>query len=206
MCSYSFPETVVVSTLAKNFISKMLQKDPKHRSTIDEILSDEFLTTGGIPHALPMTTIAAPPNAAFMKQYNLEAESSGFKKSKDISESQCLGKQDGLKTDRCLEKGESVRTLIRTNSIEQGALKSNYIQRASSTAALTRNRLVSSKVEPKNLQNQVMAQGPFVWVTYFEENPKFGVSYLLNSNSTGMKFNDSTCLVSNSIFSKLKYV
>ena len=40
MCSYSFPENISLSNLTKNFISKMLQKDPKHRSTIDEILND----------------------------------------------------------------------------------------------------------------------------------------------------------------------
>jgi hypothetical protein len=48
--------------------------------------------------------------------------------------------------------------------------------------------------------------GALIWVTFFEENPKFGVAYLLNSNSVGMKFNDSTCLVANVGFTRLKYV
>ena len=34
MCNYSFPELLSLSPLTKNFISKMLQKDPKHRSTV----------------------------------------------------------------------------------------------------------------------------------------------------------------------------
>ena len=35
MCNYSFPDHISLSTVSKNFISKLLQKDPKHRLTID---------------------------------------------------------------------------------------------------------------------------------------------------------------------------
>ena len=44
-----------------------------------------------------------------------------------------------------------------------------------------------------------------IWVTYSEDNPKFGVCYMLNSGATGMKYNDSTSLVSNNNFTKIKY-
>jgi len=47
---------------------------------------------------------------------------------------------------------------------------------------------------------------PFVWIAFFEENPKFGMAYLLNSNATGMRFNDSTTIVSNNQCQKMKYV
>jgi hypothetical protein len=48
--------------------------------------------------------------------------------------------------------------------------------------------------------------GPFVWVTFFDENPKFGIAYLLNSNAVGMKYNDSTSIISNNQFAKMKYI
>ena len=35
MCNYSFPDHVTLSTVAKHFISKLLQKDPRHRLTIE---------------------------------------------------------------------------------------------------------------------------------------------------------------------------
>lgn len=55
-------------------------------------------------------------------------------------------------------------------------------------------------------QNSIaMMNAPKIWVTYSEDNPKFGVCYMLNSGATGMKFNDSTCLISNSNFTKIKY-
>lgn len=47
--------------------------------------------------------------------------------------------------------------------------KPTYDHRASSTAALTRGRMLSSKKEiAKPLpSNQVISQAPFVWVTFF---------------------------------------
>lgn len=33
-CNYSFPEEIVLSDVTKSFISKMLQRDPRHRATI----------------------------------------------------------------------------------------------------------------------------------------------------------------------------
>jgi serine/threonine protein kinase len=40
MCNYSFPDHISISNVTKHFIFKMLQKDPKHRMTIDEVLND----------------------------------------------------------------------------------------------------------------------------------------------------------------------
>ena len=48
----------------------MLQKDPRHRSTIDEILTDEFFTLP-IPEALPTTLLACPPNKMFLDKYQV---------------------------------------------------------------------------------------------------------------------------------------
>lgn len=42
-------------------------------------------------------------------------------------------------------------------------------------------------------------------MVYFEENPKFGMSYMLNSNAVGMRYNDSTSLISNYEFNIFKY-
>ena len=47
----------------------MLQKDPARRSTLDELLNDEFFTIGSFPKSLPLSTLACPPNVAFMKKF-----------------------------------------------------------------------------------------------------------------------------------------
>jgi hypothetical protein len=110
-----------------------------------------------------------------------------------------------------LEKDSSTKLLMRTNSIEQLA-RPNYGHRAASTTTLARARMLSSKIElptnkpePKPLLVPPQ-QPPFVWVTFFEENAKFGTAYMLNSNAIGMKFNDSTGMVANQGFLRLRYM
>jgi hypothetical protein len=99
-----------------------------------------------------------------------------------------------------------VRTLVRTNSIEQ-LNKNSYGHRAASTAALTRGRMLSSRTDLQKVSQPLpqAATAPYVWITFYDENPKFGMAYLLNSGATGMRFNDSTTIVSNTQFNKLKY-
>ena len=198
MCSYSFPEKCDLSTVTKNFISKMLLKDPRQRLTIDEVLSDEFFSFP-IPEMLPISLKATPPNAHFLSKYNVPALEMRHRDSVDALSSQ--------KTERVVQKGESTtRILMRANSIEQLS-KPNYGQRAASTTTLVRGRMLSSKIEvPKAQPTNHYQQPPFVWVTFFEENPKFGTAYMLNSHAVGMKFNDSTCFIASKEFARMKYI
>lgn len=94
---------------------------------------------------------------------------------------------------------------MRTNSIEQ-LTRVNCGQRAASTTTLAHGRMLSSKIEAPKPQPTVFQQAPYCWITFFEENPKFGTAYMLNSNSVGMRFNDSTCIISNAHYNRLKYI
>lgn len=47
---------------------------------------------------------------------------------------------------------------------------------------------------------------PLVFITFWEEHSKFGVFYTTNAHLIGMRFNDQTCLSSNSKMTKYKYV
>lgn len=40
MCNYSFPDNVHLAPTTKNFINRMLQRDPKHRINIEELIND----------------------------------------------------------------------------------------------------------------------------------------------------------------------
>ena len=73
MCNYTFPDHIALAATTKNFIAKTLQKDPKHRLTIDEVLADQFFTLP-IPEALPTTLLACPPNSNFMLKYQQTPE------------------------------------------------------------------------------------------------------------------------------------
>jgi polo-like kinase 1 len=69
MCNYSFPDHVSLATTTKHFISKMLQKDPRHRLSIEEVLADDFFAQP-MPDSLPTTLLACPPNAHFLAKYS----------------------------------------------------------------------------------------------------------------------------------------
>lgn len=134
MCNYSFPDHVQLAPTTKHFISKMLQKDPRHRLSVEEVLADEFFSLP-MPDALPTTLLACPPNAHFLAKYQQHPPVPELKH-RDSTETQ--------KTERVLEKGESTKLLVRTNSIEQLA-KPSYGMRAASTTTLARGRMLSSK-------------------------------------------------------------
>jgi polo-like kinase 1 len=68
MNSYSFPDHVPISDSARNLISKILLLDPTKRPSLDEILSHQFLNTGtSIPKFMPLSTLACPPSANYVK-------------------------------------------------------------------------------------------------------------------------------------------
>jgi len=70
MNSYSFPEHVPLSDAAKSLITKILNLDPSRRPTLDEIMDHPFINHGGtIPKLLPVSTIACPPSASYIKQF-----------------------------------------------------------------------------------------------------------------------------------------
>ena len=47
----------------------MLQRDPRHRATIEELLNDDFFTVAPFPKSLQLSTLACPPNGTFLKQF-----------------------------------------------------------------------------------------------------------------------------------------
>jgi len=66
--NYSFPDHVPLSEPAKNIIRQILLRDPLKRLTLDDILAHPFLNHGGtIPKLLPVSTLACPPSASYIK-------------------------------------------------------------------------------------------------------------------------------------------
>lgn len=57
--NYSIPQTV--SQGAKSFIQKCLRHDPDQRPTVEELLSDDFFTSGFMPKSLPSTCCTNAP-------------------------------------------------------------------------------------------------------------------------------------------------
>jgi polo-like kinase 1 len=70
MNSYSFPDHVPLSDSAKELITRILNLDPARRPTLDEIIQHPFFNNGGtIPKLLPVSTLACPPSASYLRQF-----------------------------------------------------------------------------------------------------------------------------------------
>jgi len=67
---YSFPEHSKISKQAKSLVQGILQLDPAERLTLSDILEHEFFRMGrSIPKSLPISTLACPPNEAYIRQF-----------------------------------------------------------------------------------------------------------------------------------------
>lgn len=69
--NYSFPENIKIHYLAKRLISSILNLDPSKRPTLDQILDhDYFRVYASVPHVLPLSTLALPPNDEYLTQFS----------------------------------------------------------------------------------------------------------------------------------------
>ena len=70
---YTFPDNVAISDDAKELIKQILVLDPLRRPGIDEILNHNFFQRQNkIPKLLPASTLACPPSAQYMRQFQVQ--------------------------------------------------------------------------------------------------------------------------------------
>lgn len=68
--NYSFPESIKIHYTAKRLISSILNLDPSKRPSLDQILDNEYFKIfSSVPHVLPLSTLACPPNDEYLSQF-----------------------------------------------------------------------------------------------------------------------------------------
>ena len=78
MNNYNFPENVHIHDNARDIIQRILTNDPTKRPSIDEILAHPWIDNGGrIPKYLPPSTLACPPSATYIKQFQSPSPGEG---------------------------------------------------------------------------------------------------------------------------------
>jgi len=97
--SYSFPEHVPISDAAKSLIQKILVLEPTQRPTLDDIMEHPFMNNGGtIPKLLPLSTLACPPSASYIKQYQSSKSFNQAPKPTSLMETAPTGMKDTTNT------------------------------------------------------------------------------------------------------------
>lgn len=70
MNNYTFPEHVPISDSSRSLITKILVLDSSKRPNLEDIMNHPFINHGGtIPKVLPLSTLACPPSASYIKQF-----------------------------------------------------------------------------------------------------------------------------------------
>lgn len=77
---YCFPSNIKVSPELQHLITNILQTNPSKRPTLEQISQSAFMTNNsqGIPHSLPLSTLACPPSTAQLKRLLVMKHSNPF--------------------------------------------------------------------------------------------------------------------------------
>ncbi|XP_072463449.1 serine/threonine-protein kinase PLK1 [Notamacropus eugenii] len=187
---YSIPKHI--STVAASLIQKMLRSDPASRPTINELLNDEFFSSGYIPSRLPTTCLTVPPRFSIAPN---SVESGGRKPLTALNKG-----MDNAVPEQPPEKEE---VLVQEPNGPADCYLSDMLQQLLSVNA--------AKPSDRRLVRQEEAEDPacipIFWVSkWVDYSDKYGLGYQLCDNSVGVLFNDSTRLILYNDGDSLQYI
>ncbi|KAJ9579498.1 hypothetical protein L9F63_004846, partial [Diploptera punctata] len=188
-CEYRIPTSMQISPQAIKMIKDSLQSDPKRRPKVEDLLNNEFFTSGFLPAQLPASCLTVAPRADKLE--------------KAVSRKPLLevnANNDNATSSQVIKKGS-------TNPGDDSPVEDHATD--SCTAAEARRYL-------QTLQNQLTAllkknpgrdgvfgdemsdpaAQPLVWISkWVDYSDKYGFGYQLCDEGVGVLFNDSTKLV-----------
>ena len=155
MNAYSFPEHVSISTAAKSLITKILNTDPAKRPTLDEIMSHEFMNTGAsIPKVLPISTLACPPSASYIRQFLPSSRERDHSATQERSSSQKFDNTAPLNNRISLKERKDFMNTDRMNTLGSTSNVNYSSNNPTSYAKVIDSRLpVNTESSSKAIQN-----------------------------------------------------
>ncbi|KAM3917659.1 serine/threonine-protein kinase PLK1 [Leptodactylus fuscus] len=189
---YSIPKHI--NPIAAALIQRMLRSDPNTRPTIDELLTDEFFTSGHIPNRLPTTCLTVPPRFSIAPS---TIDPSFRKPLTAINKG-----QDSPNVDKpAPSKDEEMVPLEFAEPAD--CYLSDMMQQLTSVNAAK----PSEKVLIRQEEAEDPACNPIFWVSkWVDYSDKYGLGYQLCDNSVGVLFNDSTRLIMYNDGDSLQYI
>ncbi|XP_021266695.1 serine/threonine-protein kinase PLK1 [Numida meleagris] len=188
---YTIPKHI--NPIAANLIQKMLRSDPATRPTINELLNDEFFTSGYIPSRLPTSCLTVAPRFSIAPS-TLEL--------------------NGRKPLTALNKGPESPALENLPEKEDAAGLREMGDAIDCHLADMLQQLTavnSAKPSERTAVRQEEAEDPacipIFWVSkWVDYSDKYGLGYQLCDNSVGVLFNDSTRLIMYNDGDSLQYI
>ncbi|KAM6114182.1 serine/threonine-protein kinase PLK1 [Pterocles gutturalis] len=188
---YTIPKHI--NPVAANLIQKMLRSDPATRPTIDELLNDEFFTSGYIPSRLPTSCLTIAPRFSLAPS---GLEPNGRKPLTALNKG-----PDSPAVENLLEK-EDAAGLRELGDAVDCHLADMLQQLTAVNSAKPNERVVVRQEEAED-----PACIPIFWVSkWVDYSDKYGLGYQLCDNSVGVLFNDSTRLIMYNDGDSLQYI
>ncbi|VDH94478.1 polo-like kinase 2 [Mytilus galloprovincialis] len=211
--NYSIPQTV--SQGAKSFIQKCLRHDPDQRPTVEELLSDDFFTSGFMPKSLPSTCCTNAPKfpvyarlprpksyaVSDSKQDQVDRITSSMRKI------EIQPKQDHLKPDKVVDVvrmtspaafpaiKSPIRELERSDSPPYSRGTSPK-PRCASTLLDVLNTCLEHMPKDTSFNPMPLNDPTVVWVTkWVDYSNKYGFGFQLSNDVMGVLFNDTSRIV-----------
>ncbi|CAJ0951390.1 unnamed protein product [Ranitomeya imitator] len=189
---YSIPKHI--NPVAAALIQKMLRSDPNTRPTIDELLTDEFFTSGHIPNRLPTTCLTVAP------RFSIAPSTIDPSFRKPLT---------------AINKGQDSPMVEKpAPTKDEEMVPSEFAEPADCYLSDMMQQLISvnaAKPSEKALVRQEEAEdpacNPIFWVSkWVDYSDKYGLGYQLCDNSVGVLFNDSTRLIMYNDADSLQYI
>ncbi|XP_025088006.1 serine/threonine-protein kinase PLK1-like [Pomacea canaliculata] len=188
-----------ISVQARNLITKLLRADPSQRPGMDQIIEDEFFTSGYLPPRLPTSCLTMAPHFdTLMAKTDL------------VTRKPLLDVNDGLQRPHTAEvmKQEIEKKIKKDQEPAEAAPKPDAGHRAGdepmdywlSDLCSQLSAVVASKPGERMASQIEEAEDPacipIYWVSkWVDYSDKYGLGYQLCDNSVGVLFNDSTRLI-----------
>ncbi|XP_042720544.1 serine/threonine-protein kinase PLK1 [Lagopus leucura] len=188
---YTIPKHI--NPVAANLIQKMLRSDPATRPTINELLNDEFFTSGYIPSRLPTSCLTVAP------RFSIAPSTLELNGRKPLT---ALNKGPESPALENLPEKEDAAGLREVGDAIECHLADMLQQLTAVNSAKPSERTAVRQEEAED-----PACIPIFWVSkWVDYSDKYGLGYQLCDNSVGVLFNDSTRLIMYSDGDSLQYI
>jgi polo-like kinase 1 len=194
-----------MSPCAKRLIEKLLQADPTQRPTMEQVLHDEFFTTGFLPAGLPTSCLTMAPRFDTLKPA-------------DVSRRPLCEINEGAGA-----AGKDTAAVVCTDGAAAMALKAElefkrtdgdeptdcYLSELLALLVSVKSAKILDK-KPVGVGDddaEDPAAVPIYWVSkWVDYSDKYGLGYQLCDNSVGVLFNDSTRIILTTCGENLQYI
>uniref|UniRef100_A0ACB8FKK7 Serine/threonine-protein kinase plk1 n=1 Tax=Sphaerodactylus townsendi TaxID=933632 RepID=A0ACB8FKK7_9SAUR len=189
--NYTIP--LHINPVAANLIRRMLRPDPATRPTIEELLSDDFFSTGYTPSRLPPSCLTVAPRFSLAPN---GPDTSGRKPLTVVNKA-----PECPTTDKPPEREAEGAQREPDDSVE------SLLMELFQQLRVLNSCRPSERVPVKQEEAEDPACIPIFWVSkWVDYSDKYGLGYQLCDNSVGVLFNDSTRLLMYNDGDSLQYI